>query len=510
MKARNKGIMISYVKIAVNMICGMVLSSTLLKQLGDTEYGIYQTVSAFANYLILLEFGVGTVMIRNISMCRGHHADQEEIQRNISTTWTLTCLLSVLLVAVSALFYCLIPLAYANAMTPSQIQHGQNIFLIIVVYLLLNFLLHTVNAVIFSFEDYTYGSLQSIWRTLLRCILLIVLLQWLQNAIVVAAVDLLISAVCLVSSLWYCRKRLKVTLHFGKCDPVILRASVPLAVAVFLQGIVSQANNNVDKFLIGILLSPESVSLYSVALYIYSIFCSLSNVASSMYVPVVTQHVGRGLTGRELSNHLITPCRLTALFGGLVLFGFVAVGRQFVEILYTKAYLAAWPMAIILIAPTYLDTVVEVLVYVLDAMNKRMVRSIVLIVTTIMNILLTIFCLNHWGVFSAAVATAVCTLIGPVFFMGIYYHRVLRIPVLWLFRQAFRGILIYLVVGCCTAMGVSGLFENVYASFIAGGLCFVLIVLGGYFLFGMNEAEKITVRKFAHRITEKCKKLPGR
>lgn len=490
MHTRSKGIIISYLKIAVNMVSGVVLSAALLRMLGDTEYGIYQTVSAFANYLILLEFGVGTVMTRNISMCRGCGAGEEEIQRNISTIWTLTCLLSLLLVVVSVLFYFLIPEIYSQSMSIEQIRHGQQIFAVIACHLFLNFLMHTVNAVIFSYENYTYGSLQSVVRTLFRTVLLVVLLRWFRNAIVIALVDLVIGCGCLLVSCWYCRKKLRVRLRFGKCDSAILRASVPLAVAVFLQGIVSHANSNVDKILIGIMMSPESVSLYSVALYIYSVFSSLVNVASSMYVPTVTQKVGQGLKGKELAEHLITPCRLTALTGGLVLFGFAAVGGQFVEILYGREYMSVWPLALILMAPAYADTVIDVMVHVLNAMNKRMVRSLVLILTTVMNIILTVFCLKRWGVFGAAAATAVCTLVGPVLIMNLYYKKELRIPVLWLFRQAFRGILVYLILGCAVALGVGSMIGNVYVSFLVSGVTFVSIALGGYLLFGINEEEK--------------------
>ena len=40
----------------VNMITGLVLSSFLLRALGDTEYGLYQTIASFATDLVLREF----------------------------------------------------------------------------------------------------------------------------------------------------------------------------------------------------------------------------------------------------------------------------------------------------------------------------------------------------------------------------------------------------------------------------------------------------------------------
>ena len=81
--------------------------------------------------------------------------------------------------------------------------------------------------------------------------------------------------------------------------------------------------------------------------------------------------------------------------------------------------------------------------------------------------------------------------------MNVYYKKKLRIPVLWLFRQAFRGILVYMVLGCAVALGVGSLIGNVYASFLVSGVTFVGIALGGYLFFGMNQEEK---RKIMEKI----------
>mgnify|MGYP000968923646 FL=1 len=71
MKKRNIGITLSYIYVFLNAVCGLIMSSFLLRTLGDTEYGIYQTIGSFANYLVMFEFGTGTIMTRNISLCRG-------------------------------------------------------------------------------------------------------------------------------------------------------------------------------------------------------------------------------------------------------------------------------------------------------------------------------------------------------------------------------------------------------------------------------------------------------
>ena len=64
---RKLGIALSYANTILNMVVGIFLSSYLLRILGNTEYGIYQTITSFVNYLVLLEFGTGTVITRNLT-----------------------------------------------------------------------------------------------------------------------------------------------------------------------------------------------------------------------------------------------------------------------------------------------------------------------------------------------------------------------------------------------------------------------------------------------------------
>ena len=116
MGKRKLGIAISYANTILNMVCGLFLSSYLLRMLGQTDYGIYQTVCSFANYLVLLEFGTGAVITRNIARCRAcKHGD--EIQKNVSTVWTVSLLLAIILVLVSLVFYAGIPTIFRNTLS---------------------------------------------------------------------------------------------------------------------------------------------------------------------------------------------------------------------------------------------------------------------------------------------------------------------------------------------------------------------------------------------------------
>ena len=114
MRNRSWGIALSYLNTGLSMVCGLFLSSFLVKMLGDTEYGLYQMVTSFASYLVLLEFGTGTAMTRNISKCRAQNGDKREIQKNISTIWTISFLLAAVILVASIIFFCQIGNIYVK------------------------------------------------------------------------------------------------------------------------------------------------------------------------------------------------------------------------------------------------------------------------------------------------------------------------------------------------------------------------------------------------------------
>lgn len=499
MKNRKIGILLSYVNTGLSMVCGLFLSAFLLRMLGDTEYGLYKTMVSFVGMLAMFEFGTGTVMTRNVTLCRGKGASKQEIDRNVSTVWTITNILVLVILIFSAVFFFSIDNIYIDSLTASQIQYSKEIFIFAVIYLLVVFYTQTFNGIVLAYEYYSFMSLVSIVRCIGRTVVLVGVILMFKYAIVIAIVDAAIDGIVAVCTLVFCHKKCNIHFTFRMFDASVFKQSLPLCFAIFLQGIVNQANNNVDNFLIGVKLNPESVALYSVALYIYSVFSSATTIPISLYAPQIVSDVAKGLRKRQLTDTLVQPCRLVVLVGGSMLFGFVAAGRPFLELVYGEEYISAWMIALIIMVPMFINMANGVVVNVLDAMNKRMVRSNILIVTTVLNLVLTVIWLDQWGIVGAACATAVSTVLGQVILMNWYYDKRIGIQVMYLFKQTFKGILPFQILGAVAALAAQGIFHSAWTSFIGGGVIYVAVAMSGYVLFGCNQQEKDMIHTMLKR-----------
>lgn len=494
---------ISYLNTAFNMVSGLVLSSFLLKALGDTEYGLYQTVSSFSSYLVLLEFGTGTVMTRNISICLNQEAPEKRkdaIDRNYSTVWVISLILSGVMLLGALIFYLNLGSIYSHTMNAEQVAYAKNILLLLIVNIIAGYLNQNTNGFLLANEEYTFANTLNLFRIVLRTILLIAILSSFRYAILIAVIDTALSIIVFAVTYIYGKISYHPKMSLRKFDKKIFVTSIPMCIALLLQTLTNQANNNVDKFVIGVMMDLESVSLYSVAQYVFSMFAVVGTIPVSMFLPEVSKNIAKKLSPQEMTDTLIRPCRLTVLICGSIVCGFFAIGRQFVYLLYGPEKIDAWLFALIIIIPMFFNMTNAVIINILDIKNKRIVRSLALLGTTIANILLTIWFISLWGVIGAVIATAITLLIGNVLILNIYYHKAFGLRILYLFKEAYKGLLPFQILAGVAAYFTARLIPSVLVSFIVGGVLYLLISFTLIYAFGLRAEEKQGVYKILKRM----------
>lgn len=315
----------------------------------------------------------------------------------------------------------------------------------------------------------------------------------------VAIIDSCLSILLFLFTYVYCRKKFKVDINFSHFDKAVLKLTLPFCFALFLQIVVTQTNSTVGKFITSVMLAPEKVALYSIGLYIFGIFSSIATIPVSMYMPQIANDITSGMNGLTLTKSLIQPSRLIVLISGLIAFGFIAAGRQFITILYGHEFIQAWLIAVILIVPMFINMSNAVVINVLDIKNKRHIRSLIMMASTVINIFLTIIWLKMFDVIGAAYSTGLSTIIMLIL-TNWYYSRAIGIKVMYLYQQAYKGILIYQILGAGVAYIAGTAVSNVYCSFAISSLVFIIIAGGGFLLHGINTVEKKFFQKIIFQV----------
>lgn len=502
MKRINKGLSLSYVYFVLNTVLTIVVSAFIVRIIGRTDYGVYQTVTAFVSYLVLLEFGTGSAMSRNLSLLKKDGTDTEQVNKNVSTVWSLTIILSAFIILFAIAFYLLIGNIYVNTLTAEQIIVAKRLFVFAAFNLLCTFLTQTLNGLLIGYENYTFEKTLSLIKLLLRSTLIVLWLFVKPSVYAIVIIDAALSFSVFLITLLYCVIKLKSKLVFKYFDKGVFKFTMPLCFAMLLQTIVNSANGNVDKFLISVMLSPEDVSVYAISTMLFTMYSSVGCIPLSMYMPSVADKMKNGAKGEELTEYLVKPCRLNAFILGILAFGILVVGQQFLTIVYGAEYSESWIYAVIVIFPIMFALFNGVMTNVMDILNKRQVRSFILMITTVFNIGGSILAIKFWGMLGAAIVTGISYVLQTIS-LNVYYKKKLGINVVKLFKESFSGLLVCLIISAAVSFPLRYVIGNLYAQFfVCGGVfCAVFFVL--FLLFGANKEEKMILLRIKNKTAKK-------
>jgi len=491
MNKRKFGVFFSYTNTVLNAIVSLFLTSFILNRLGSIEFGIYQSIGAFANYLVLFQLGIGVIMTRNIAMCRGKNENLNVLSKHISTIW---------LIIISVIFYFNLRNIYDGVWTQIQIKNGLEMFKWFSVFLIVSFLNQTLDGIILGFENYSITKIFQIIRILIRTLTLLIVLNTDPKALYIVIIDTLLCIIFFILTYIYCKLKLNISFNFSNIDFKIFINILPFALALFLQTIVNQANYSVDKFIISLTLTPTDVTIYSISMYIFSTFSTLGILPVSIYMPKIVMEVSKGIKNNELINSLVTPSRLLTLIIGTILFGFIALGQRFILIMYGYSYLIVWEISLLVMIPMFISLSGAMILSVLDALGLRLIRSTILLLTTILNIVLTFYFIRIWGILGAAIATSICTFVGQVIIMNFYYFHFLKLDVFTLYKKIYKGLLISLTFSSLITYLTSIYIDFTFLNFSLLSIEYLTIVLFLLYKIGFNLEEKIIFKKIFSKI----------
>lgn len=494
-RQRTVGFIMSYLFIGINTIVGFILNPLMINFMGDVDFGVYQTVATFSNYLLIINFGLGTVITRYVSLYVAQK-NEESKQNFLFLSLIITGVFSIVIILAAIFLYTQIDVIYQNTLSLEQLKQVNNMFPILASNVVLSLIAQSVQGIILGYEKFIYNSFCNILRILLRICTIYVALKCGYSGIGVAVAEMITTIIYLLLFVCYAIVKLKVRCKFYYWDKILISEIVTFSLALLLQCFINQMNSLIGKFFVSVMVGPKQVAIYTNVMTIVTMFSSISTAAVSIFLPQATQLVAQKATMEELTDFTIRPCRVQVALSGAVLCGFILFGRQFVSLWLGDKYLSVWILAIIIMIPSFFFYANSVIVSVLDALRKRLVRSIIMLVTLGGNIILCVMLIPHLGTYGAAISTAISVFLGQVVVMNIYYYRGVRINIIKQFKESFKGTALCLVLSSILCIPLAIFNSKVsFISFLFNVVIFVLIFIVLMVRFGLGENEKNILRK---------------
>ena len=505
---RKVSIILSTAASILTAVLGLVFSRLLLNAFTSSTYGAYQTITAYASYVFVLNCGIGSVFTRYVSIYL-QKGDKEGEARFIGCeTLILISVIAIMVVAGLVMFFC-IPYVFGGEKYSDYIHDFDIVFIILISEQVIKMLSLAENGIIYAYEKYGTGSIGGFLTPIIKYSVLAALLTYTKNIYIVAISSICATAIIFIYQTIYVFAVIKPPISFKKTEKEVIKGSLLFSLATICQAIVNEANGGIDKLVLSLTIGLEDVTTYSFASQICTMFSSFSTAATGVFLPAFARNFQKGLTPPEEEEEMRGPNRMFTLLSGLILFGFLSCGYDFIIAWVGEEQAAAYYMALILMFPYFFQYMIQSVYPLMDAKNLKLFQCLALAITAAINIGLTVLFVYWFGPYGAPTATAVAVVIGNLIIMNIYYHKKLHLRVFRMYGQSAKGILPAYIIAAALA-GSTYLFIpdslfGVYGFLIRG---FTFVILAAIFMlsFGFDQGEKDMIR---NRLRKKPRAVPA-
>lgn len=483
------GVLLSYVNLAISTIVPFFYTPIMLAILGQSEYGLYSLSNSVISYLSLLQFGMGSAVIRYIAKYRA--TDEKEKVNQITGLFTIIYIFfAVLVLFVGCIFTLLSPVIFSDGLSETEISKMKILIIIMSLSTAFSFISVVFSSIINAYEKFIFKKTTDIILTILAPLFNLLVLFLGYESVGIATVSLIFQIVVLPIYMWYVAKRLGIKMKFVKPEKAFLLELFSFSIFMFLSSIADLLFWSTDNVLIGAMIGSTAVAVYNVGGIFTNLMRNLTSAINDVFVPKVTMMVAVDKSNTELSELMIRVGRLQYLMVSLLASGFIVFGQVFIHYWSGDVYAGAYWVSLVTFLPSAIPILQNIAFGVIVAQHKHKFRCYIYFGIAILNAISTFFIIPYFGYIGAAICSGVSYIIGHGIILNIYYKSVIKLDIFGFWMNILKMSFIPVIITVIGYWIVNILIPWNIILMLVEGIGFVLVFILLTWFFTMNEYEK--------------------
>lgn len=491
MKSQNEiknGVILSYLLIFINMMYGLLITPFFLKYVGNVDYGVYKSVSSLSASLAVLDLGLGSTMTRYMSKYNAEN-DRETACNFAAMVMIQFFVIAGAIVLLGAGFVSSLNTIYAATFSPESMVLARKLLVFLLLNMVLRLFENLLIGIANGYEHFTLSNGVRIAAILSKILLILAVLPATHNIVAVVALETLITLIASGGLIAHIIRKIGIIPMLKRWDKQLFRESFGYTGLMFLQTLTVQFNGNVDNILIGAWLGAASVTIYSVALQFFGMYETLSGAIANIMLPNISKRIAQGQTSAQLQRVVEKCGRMQFVILGAALGGFIVLGKDFFSLWLGEGYQDCYFIALLLMIPVTFTMIQNVTLSILRARNKMVYRTVTLLISCLINIVVSVVAMQYigyWGAALGTVASTVCNLI----FMNTYYHVKLDFKIFSMFAHILHRIAPCSIMATLVVYCVHLYFHGTWLSFMVNAALYMAIYAGLMLIWGLGNDEK--------------------
>lgn len=416
------------------IVIAFMLSPFLVHTLGDTNYGIWSIISAFAGYMTLLDLGVSSAIAKYVSKYKALK-DYKSLNVVFSSGLVIMSLVGLLLFAIS-------PFLADIVVSTFKFDPGmQDTIHALVIVAAIDVAVFVASGVFygafFGFQRNEITNAAVLFTALFKAVVFYFVLTSGFGLLAMAVVSLIAHILAaLLLALTLRRVEPKVIITTKYADKSTIFSIFNYSKFTFLTMLGLQLIYYSDAFVIGYFLSAAAITIYTIPWSLNEYSNKLIHAVAQTFVPVFSQQ--EATNERDLYKTYLSGTKAVILLSNLLCIGVLTLGDEFIGIWMGPRYAVECSTLLTIMFTTQLFKSPQLISYsiLLGTANHQKFATYNM-AFSVANLILSIILVQKFGLIGVASATAITQILFYVVVTPILTSKVINFSLFDYIKQTY-------------------------------------------------------------------------
>lgn len=497
-KQRVYGIAISYAIIGIQIITAVVYTPIILKNLGQSEYGVYSLAISCLSYLTLFDGGMNAAFVRFYVQIRTKKKEELPKLNGIF-------LKMFLLLAIAAFILGMLLVLFSENVFGSNINAEEYSVMKTCLYLLPGYAFFTVincifNSFIIANERFVFAKVSNLFFAIFTPIIIIPFLLLGFGAETVIAVKFIMEVLVFMLNIFFSFRVLKIRFDLRGNDNKLLKNIAAFAGTIVIQGIMDQLNWQIDKFILARVSNVSEISIYSIGAAFNEQYIAFATAFSGVFIAKTNRLTALGKSD-EINSMFQRTSRILSFLVFWIMTAYIIFGKAFILRWAGDEYENSYLVGLLVMLPMTFALTQGLAQDISRAKNKHKILILISFFVCFINMLISIPLARLFGAVGSAVGTFLSEVVITFGVKTVYYQKFVELDMKKYYREMFLNLKGLVLPGILVLLLLRlHMVRATYESIIICGILYTVTYCMSMWLFVINEEEKCMSREIFGRL----------
>ena len=285
-----------------------------------------------------------------------------------------------------------------------ELEQFKIVYSIAALYSIISFPFITTNGILTAYEKFVQQKLADVLYRLLTISLMVIALLKGYGLYALVTVNAISGLVVIAYKLWVIKNDTPVKVNFKNSAKGIYKEVFGFSLWTTVASIAQRLVFNITPTILGMVSGSAEIAVFGIVTTIESYAFTITNAINGMFMPKISRIYSQEDSNTNLMKLMIKVGQFQFLLNGLIVVGFISIGKQFVQLWMGQDYINAYYGIVLVLIPGLFYNSLQIAHTAMMVKNKVKPQAEVNIATGVINVGLSYVLSAKYGMIGSCIS----------------------------------------------------------------------------------------------------------